>query len=387
MAYSPIVGILGHRQVGKTTLLESLATHYVSLDRRSVLDQIEADPDFYVRSFEHRPVALDESQLSPPLFPALKELVRTDKRPGQFLLSGSVRFTSRRAIRESLTGRIVNFELIPFSVSELEQEDLPDTLIRILQGDLRAWARDAGRQKASIRLRRAKQLSSYTRTGGLPGICFLRDAGIRGERLDTQLDTILDRDLRLLLETSLRLGSLRALLALLATLQGQPLEWAELARRSRISAPTLRKLIPAFESLFLIRVLHTEGTEKKPTLFFEDQAEAYHRCAPNRDPDRESLGTLFANVRSQFHYRPELQADFFQYRNHGGALVPLAIRSQAGTIGLITSRMETPTRSHLLSAQSFLKSYPKSKVLIVHPLNRIEAISPNIAIAPLASLT
>ena len=112
LRFSPIVGILGHRQVGKTTLAESLGARYYTLDLRPTLESIQADPLGFLETQEKHPTVLDECQLLPDLFPALKERVRKKKRPGQFLLTGSVRFTSRKAIRESLTGRIVTFELL-----------------------------------------------------------------------------------------------------------------------------------------------------------------------------------------------------------------------------------------------------------------------------------
>jgi hypothetical protein len=77
--------------------------------------------------------ALDECQLAERLFPALKERVRKDKRPGQFYLSGSVRFTSKRLIRESLTGRIMTADLFPLTLSELDRGELPDWLPRLVR--------------------------------------------------------------------------------------------------------------------------------------------------------------------------------------------------------------------------------------------------------------
>jgi AAA domain len=75
---------------------------------------------------------IDEAQLFPALFPALKAHVRINKRKGQFLLSGSVRFTSKADIRESLTGRIVSLELLPFTISGAAGVPLPDLRERLL---------------------------------------------------------------------------------------------------------------------------------------------------------------------------------------------------------------------------------------------------------------
>ena len=74
------------------------------------------------------PFGIDECQLAPALFTALKLRVQAFKKTGQFVLSGSVRFTSRKAIRESLTGRIFNLELLPLTISEANRLPLFDLI-------------------------------------------------------------------------------------------------------------------------------------------------------------------------------------------------------------------------------------------------------------------
>ncbi len=88
-----------------------LSERYVSLDLAPVLNLASQDAISFLEKNKATPLVIDECQLAPELFPALKEHVRQDQKPGQFLLTGSVRFSSRRAIRESLAGRIVAWEL------------------------------------------------------------------------------------------------------------------------------------------------------------------------------------------------------------------------------------------------------------------------------------
>ena len=116
--FAPITGLLGHRQVGKTTLVSGFVQNYLTLDKSSILTQAQLDPESFISNMK-TPVALDEVQLVPSLFPALKEAVRLNKEPGQYILTGSVRFSSRKAIRESLTGRINLLEMHPMSISEI----------------------------------------------------------------------------------------------------------------------------------------------------------------------------------------------------------------------------------------------------------------------------
>ncbi len=130
--FSPIVGVVGQRQTGKTTLSSQFCEEYQTLDGSGELTLAEADPFSYLQGRRH-PFAVDECQLCPPLFPALKEQVRIHPKMGQFILTGSVRFTSRAAIRESLTGRIVTIELLPLSLSESSNGPLNRILSHLLK--------------------------------------------------------------------------------------------------------------------------------------------------------------------------------------------------------------------------------------------------------------
>src|SRR3989344_2306460 len=129
---SALVGVFGHRQTGKTTFVSMQHGNYVTFDSQKELSACNEDPERFLKKQKSACTIIDECQLSLSLFPALKEWVRTRKRPGQFVLTGSVRFTSRKAIRESLTGRIISAEMLPMSVAELQQRPLPDTVVRLL---------------------------------------------------------------------------------------------------------------------------------------------------------------------------------------------------------------------------------------------------------------
>lgn len=375
LKFSPIVGVFGHRQVGKTTLLTQHCQTYATLDIRSQRDRAEMDPEAFLRSAASSPFAIDEAQLCPDLFPALKEHVRTRKQPGQFLLSGSVRFTSRKAIRESLTGRIVHLELLPFTQAEMDERPACDTVSRALRGDLAFL-------KPPLKVVSGPIVTRYLETGGLPGACFIRQAALRAERFESQLETILERDLLLVTATRTRFATLRNILANLAIVQGEPLDVSNLARRTRVSPPTLRTLLKAFESIFLIRVLRTEGTEKRPVIFFEDQGEASHLAGAPIPPLMNLNRFLFSQIRTPLRlFGAGAPTEIFQYRTRGGAHVPLAIRQKDRVLGLITMVESEPNRQALGSALSFLRAYPGSNVLFVHSGNKNEAVAKNLATA------
>lgn len=380
LQFSPIVGVLGHRQVGKTTLCSLLGKGYVSLDRAEYLDQGLRSPETLLRIHEARPLVLDECQLAPALFPALKEWVRIHPKPGQFLLSGSVRFTSRKAIRESLTGRIINWELLPMDLSEAHSVSLPDTIPKLLKSK----RFDCSLQAASYFSFRTYELALAH--GGLPGIFAIRDPVVRRQRFETQIETLLERDLRLLVQTTLDFRTLRNLLVILASNQGLPLDLSSLARASRISVPALRRIINSLEAMFVIRLIETEGSRRRPVIFFEDQGEATYLAGDRADTLFQMTRFLFSFVRQQWVYRPDLEAKLFQFRNRGGTFVPLALHTKLGTLGFIPMLDETPGKHEMASANSFLNTYKNSKCLFIHLGELDRCIGNALRILPLSFL-
>lgn len=81
-AFSPLVGVFGHRQTGKTTLVSAPSKNYVTFDSAKVLMRCNEDAESFIRSERSRRTTIDGCQLSPPLFPALKDWVRTHKTRG-----------------------------------------------------------------------------------------------------------------------------------------------------------------------------------------------------------------------------------------------------------------------------------------------------------------
>jgi predicted AAA+ superfamily ATPase len=126
VSQTPVVALLGSRQVGKTTLARELRlakpTHYLDLERPSDLVKL-ADPELYLGRFADHLVILDEIQRLPNLFPVLRSLVderrRTGEREAQFLILGSASPELLQQSSETLAGRISYLELDPFNLTEV----------------------------------------------------------------------------------------------------------------------------------------------------------------------------------------------------------------------------------------------------------------------------
>lgn len=116
---TPVVCILGPRQVGKTTLARQLepGRTYVSFDDSTMLAAARYDPLGFVAGLPER-VTLDEVQRVPELLPAIKLSVDNDRRPGRFILTGSANLLLLPNVQESLAGRMEVIYLNPLSEQE-----------------------------------------------------------------------------------------------------------------------------------------------------------------------------------------------------------------------------------------------------------------------------
>jgi hypothetical protein len=124
----PVIVLTGARQTGKTSTFLHLFPGYgfVSLDLPTEAEQAEKEPERFL--LRHPPpVIVDEVQYAPGLFRRLKVAIDAHRtRNGQFLLTGSQKFTLMKNVSESLAGRADIVELETLSFAEI-REALPET--------------------------------------------------------------------------------------------------------------------------------------------------------------------------------------------------------------------------------------------------------------------
>ena len=130
LSYFPVTGIIGPRQVGKTTLVKYLVKQF---DKESVYLDIEnpedfaklTDPVLFFKRNQDRCVVLDEIQRMPQLFPVLRSMIDMKRVNARFIILGSASPDLIRDSSESLAGRIAYEELTPFSITEIaEKKDI-----------------------------------------------------------------------------------------------------------------------------------------------------------------------------------------------------------------------------------------------------------------------
>jgi predicted AAA+ superfamily ATPase len=118
----PVVVLTGARQTGKTsTFLRLFPQHsFVSLDLPTEAEQAEKEPHAFLQRHPP-PVLIDEVQYAPNLFRHLKAEVDANRAlNGQFLLTGSQKFTLMKSVAESLAGRADIVELETLSFAEIQ---------------------------------------------------------------------------------------------------------------------------------------------------------------------------------------------------------------------------------------------------------------------------
>ena len=122
LARRPIVIIEGPRQCGKTTLVQSLSPNkaYISFDDPGVLQSALADPMGFIDGLPEQ-VVLDEVQKIASLFSAIKLSVDNNKKPGRFLMTGSMNILQLKQTSDSLAGRACYLRLHPLSQAEIEK--------------------------------------------------------------------------------------------------------------------------------------------------------------------------------------------------------------------------------------------------------------------------
>ncbi len=134
VAQLPLISITGPRQSGKTTLAKNIFPHYkyINFEDTEQRDFAAADPKGFLQITGEMAI-LDEIQYVPGLFSYIQKIADESKRNGLYILTGSQNFLLQERISQSLAGRIAIFNLLPFSVTELDDHNLlPNMLENVI---------------------------------------------------------------------------------------------------------------------------------------------------------------------------------------------------------------------------------------------------------------
>jgi len=189
-------------------------------------------------------MVIDEVQLVPELFSAIKRVVDRDGRPGRFLLTGSANVFMLPRVSESLAGRMQVINLHPLTQTEIGDtgHNLPDALFA--DG---VWAQ---REVPTWRVELARRIV----TGGFPEVLGRADAPRRSAWFAAYLASLLQRDVRDIANIE-GLRELPRLLSLLAARASSLFNASELSRSAGIADTTLRRYVALLEATFILQPL------------------------------------------------------------------------------------------------------------------------------------
>ena len=247
LADTRVLLVNGARQVGKSTLARQLAGErggpYQTLDDPAVAAAAQADADAFVQAAGPFAV-IDEAQLAPNLFPAIKRVVDGDLRPGRFLLTGSANALMLPRVAESLAGRMQVLTLHP--LAQCEVADSGHDFVDALFGTAPWAARTVATDRADLARRVV--------TGGFPEVLGRPQPRRRAAWFGSYLASLLQRDVRELANIE-GVRELPRLLGLLAARTGGLMNVSEVARSAAIADTTLRRYLALLEAVFILQPL------------------------------------------------------------------------------------------------------------------------------------
>ncbi len=247
----PCVAILGARQTGKTTLSKSLlpSAHSFDLEREADFDRIQADPAFFLSQYKDT-IVIDEAQLLPQLFPALRVAIDEDRsKNGRFLISGSSSPELLSNISESLAGRVAVFELSTLSLEEAWQKPdhgLYDLLQKNAVDDI---------VKLPSRFSQEEVFQSFL-LGGYPQpfVEFRSQPDLASIWWENYFSAYVNRDIRRLFP-GLNIDNYRRFVRILAESSGQILNLSNFASALDVSSPTIKNYLEIASGTFIWRTL------------------------------------------------------------------------------------------------------------------------------------
>lgn len=353
----PAVGLLGPRQVGKTTLAFAQKelypdALYLDLELPSAQRQLD-DPEAFLMAHAQQLVILDEVQRMPELFGILRGVIdqrrRMGQASGQFLLLGSATGVLLQQSSESLAGRVAYVELPALQASEVFTGNSSAADLNAL------WVR-----------------------GGFPLSWLANTDADSMTWREVFISTYLEKDIPAL-GPRIPATTLRRLWTMLAHHQGELLDQSKLAAALAISGQTVSRYIDLLCDLMLVRRLPAwhgnvgKRLIRSPKVYVRDSGLVHallglpHLDAVLGHPVAGSSWEGFV-IEQLINAAPQAEASFYRTSNGAEVDLVLTFRNQQ-TWTLEIKRSSAPTLSKgFYQAGADLQAVRK---LLVAPVEQI----------------
>ena len=305
-----MIAIVGPRQSGKTTLVRYMFPDhkYLSMENLDIRHMAQEDPRAFLDDYGDD-LILDEIQRVPSLFSYLQERVDSKESPSRYVLTGSQQFLLMEKITQSLAGRIITFQLFPFSFSELNQAK-PDNDIESIFKIKPGFIKDG----------KSIDIFKTIFTGMYPRI---HDKNLDPRKwIENYILTYIERDIRSLINVE-NLKLFEDFLKICASLSGQLVNYTTISNSIGISQPTTKKWLSLLETSGVIFILspHHRNFKKRvvktPKLYFADTGILCFFLSI-RNPGELKGHPLFGNIFETF-----IISEFYKRIYHLGERPPL----------------------------------------------------------------
>ena len=340
----PVVGIVGARQVGKTTLARYLRRGmrtppiYFDLENPEHLARL-SDPMLTLKGLRGL-IVIDEVQRKPEIFNILRVLVDRRPLPARFLILGSASPELLRHGAETLAGRIHYHELQGFSLDEVG-ERFADRL----------WLR-----------------------GGFPMAFLASSNTASAEWRRGFISTFLERDLPQL-GVNIRSATLRRFWMMLAHYHGQIWNSSEFARSFGVADTTVRNYLDLLTSALVVRQIPAwhenigKRQVKAPKVFIADSGLLHTLLNLQTMSDLENHpkvgasweGFVIGQVVRQLRARSD---ECYFWATHAGAELDLLIVRGRRRVGIEIKRSSSPRLTP--SMRSALSDLRLQRLIVVH---------------------
>lgn len=222
----PAVALLGPRQIGKSTLAKSLSfkreSIFLDLEKQSHQNRL-CDPESFFKDHQDQLVIIDEVQIMPSLFAALRPAIDEHRQAGRFLLLGSASPPLVKGVSESLAGRIRYMELPSINILEAEKNKIELNML---------WVR-----------------------GGFPTSLTARTGILSVTWRQQLIRSFVERDLTLLFGIAISQSTVQNFWQMIAHQQGRIFNSQSFATSLGVSGPTVKRYLEFLQGAFLVRVL------------------------------------------------------------------------------------------------------------------------------------